>query len=809
MVLAAGNTAARAETSKDTGRKRAPIRVAPHHAASSGSGVSSATSHSAVPRPAAFRAPRKAGPLMAGKAEEITVSSGVTPNGVSGHSAGGGMMPRQTEPFAKSGVTRDYIAAQAPATNALTLVRNVPGVVVASADPAGATDRMSVSIRGMNQNELGYELEGMNPSDVLYYSPTSSGWADTENIGSVMVTPGAPDLMAPTFSAVGGLVSETLRDPSHKFGGLLDLTYGGNNMRREFIRLESGELGHSGIRSFASFSDTQASNWRGPGDLHRWHVDFKAAKKWGDGNSISAFMSYNDVRESLYTYPTMAQWNAYGIDYNYRKDFTGNNTNYYKFHQYEWKHARASVQMKFKLADGLNLSVTPYIFDVDGTVQGGSTLNRNKAFLGSESASPLQFPEGSPSVQVAQSNDTFRESTFGINSVLDWKKGHNDLQFGYWYSYINYAEDPTYSLPDASGDASRWGQHPVLTASGAPLKQWDAHVIQQTNTLSLMDTYSLLHERLKISAGFKEAMITRTATNLMPGATYATGFSDAQPLPRVAISYQVTPRDQIYLNGTTAFREAAAITPSVDMFSAATGQMTSRHVSGGIKPEYSIAEELGYRHYGRYFNISLSLFNYNFTNRQITSSSLVEGTTITTSLNGGGQTTRGISGEISLPRWHHFTPYFSGQYLHATTDNNLASGSTFLPTAGKVAVLSPKFSGSIGLSYDDGHVFGNFAFNYVGSEYSTFMNDEKIPSYETANLGIGYRFNDVFFLKRPQIQLNMTNLGNSHYLSGAWGLTTNARNTLGTDGHTVIKGSAPTYITGGNFTGLVSFTTGF
>lgn len=89
------------------------------------------------------------------------------------------------------------------------------------------------------------------------------------------------------------------------------------------------------------------------------------------------------------------------------------------------------------------------------------------------------------------------------------------------------------------------------------------------------------------------------------------------------------------------------------------------------------------------------------------------------------------------------------------------------------------------------------------------MNDEKIPSYETANLGIGYRFNDVFFLKRPQLQLNLTNLGNNHYLSGAWGLTTNAHNTLATDGHTVIKGSAPTYITGGNFTGLVSFTSGF
>lgn len=399
--------------------------IAPSFAASvKESSRKKALSSTALHAPAAHK---KSGPVQAGKAEEITVSSGVTPNGVTGRSAGGGMMPRQTEAFSKSGVTRDYIAAQAPATNALTLVKNTPGVIVASADPTGATDRMSVSIRGMNQNELGYELEGMNPSDVLYYSPLSSGWADTENVGSVTVTPGAPDLMAPTFSAVGGLISEKLRDPSRKFGGLIDLTYGGNNMKREFIRLDSGEIGHTGVNSFASFSDTQASNWRGPGGLHRWHIDFKANKKWGDGNSITTFMSYNDVKENLYTYPTMAQWNAQGIGYNYSKEFTGSNTNYYKFHQYEWRHARASVQMKFKLADGLNLSVTPYVFNVSGTVQGGSTLNQNKAYMGNEPAGPLQFPEGSASTQVAQSNDTFSESTFGINSILDWKRGHNDL----------------------------------------------------------------------------------------------------------------------------------------------------------------------------------------------------------------------------------------------------------------------------------------------------------------------------------------------------------------------------------------------
>lgn len=773
-------------------------------------------SHSSSAKPTATAANKQAGtqttgvtpvPHVQGGSEDISVHAILSATGMTGRTPGGGLMAKQTSPYARNTITRDYIAAQSPTTNVLNLVRNTPGVVVAGADPTGATDRMSISIRGMNQNEIGYEFEGMNPSDVLYYNPSSSTWADTENIGSITVSPGSPDLMAPTFSAVGGLISAKMRSPSKKAGGLADFTFGGNDLEREFIRADTGEIGHSGFRSYASFSNTTGTNWRGPGGLNRWHIDFKGEKTWGDGNYISPFMSYNDVTENLYTYPTMAQWREYGDSYNYARNFTGSNTNYYKFHQYEWRHAHASVQTHFNLGHGLELTATPYIYDVDGTLNGATTLSQTGSFLGNEPAGTLQFPSGTSGNAVGVSVDHFRESTFGFNSALTWKYHHNELSLGYWYSYVNYTEDPSYSLPGANGQAANlWGKYPVLTQNGQRLLQWDAHVIQQLNAITLQDTYHALGDRLTISAGLKTVMMTRNATNLIPGATYATGFSDFQPLPRVAISYQITPHDQIYVNGTTAFREAAAVTPSIDMFSVATGKMTSAH-SASVKPEYSIAEEVGYRHYGA-FNFTISLFNYNFTNRQITSNQLVNGTTITSSLNGGGQTTRGVSAEFSLPAWHHFSPYLSGQYLHATIDNNISAGGDYLPTKGKTSVLTPKFMGSIGISYDNGTLFGNFSFNYIDSQYTTFMDDQSIPAYKTANLSIGYRFRDIGFLKRPQIQLNLINLGDTRYLSGAWGLTSNAVATTGVYGHT-IAASQPTYITGSKFSGLVSLTTGF
>lgn len=106
-------------------------------------------------------------------------------------------MPPQTAAKAISGVTRDFIAKQSPTSNALTLLKAMPGVVVSGSDSLGTSDRMNVSIRGLNQTELGTTFEGMPVGDRIYYSPFTSEWADTENLGFVNVAQGSADISAP------------------------------------------------------------------------------------------------------------------------------------------------------------------------------------------------------------------------------------------------------------------------------------------------------------------------------------------------------------------------------------------------------------------------------------------------------------------------------------------------------------------------------------------------------------------------------------------------------------------------------------
>ena len=196
-----------------------------------------------------------------------------------------------------------------------------------------------------------------------------------------------------------------------------------------------------------------------------------------------------------------------------------------------------------------------------------------------------------------------------------------------------------------------------------------------------------------------------------------------------------------------------------------------------LKPEYSVSEDVGYRYQGEWLTGSITFFNYNFTNRQISTQSALN-SSANESINAGNQTTRGIDIEGGMRPWHHISPYFSAEYLHSVEDSNLFAGTlgggalgtpgntaVYLPTAGKTSIRSPEVQAALGLSYDDGNFFGTFSVKYVDSQYGTFMNDEGIPSYITTNLAVGARLPSDGLRARPEVKLNLMNLGGASYLS--------------------------------------------
>ena len=91
----------------------------------------------------------------------------------------------------------------------------------------------------------------------------------------------------------------------------------------------------------------------------------------------------------------------------------------------------------------------------------------------------------------------------------------------------------------------------------------------------------------------------------------------------------------------------------------------------------------------------------------------------------------------------------SGEYLHATIDNDLVVDGDLLPTAGHVAVRSPAWQGALGLTFDDGTWFGTIAIKYVGPQYASFTDDEKIADHSQGDVTLGVRLPGLGPAKHP------------------------------------------------------------
>lgn len=753
--------------------------------------------------------------IAARSTETILIRGNV--DSVLGRQPGGGLIRLHDEVRSVSTVDRDYISKQAPTSTAFQLASMLPGASVATSDPFGFSPATNISVRGLNGDALGYVLEGMPLNDIAYYTGYPAQFADSENYQEVSLAQGAADLDSPVLNAAGGLMSLSFLDPAEKPGGYASISYGSYNTSREFIRLQTGEIGHSGVRAFISYSHGATDNWRGPGRDNRHHVDFKFIKAWGNGNHAAILGSWTNIITSYYPQVSLADWKQYGIHGpdnlagRYNPGNLNAGTDYWRLWRDPERTLYVGAPVHLRFTDRLALDVTPYSQFAYGNAPAGSTLSESGLYNGTQPLmGTLTLPGAQDGEATVRANYTQRSYRSGFNAALHYKLTWNDFVLGYWYDYTDDAELQSFTTVSANGYAADiWAEKKsalIRFPDGQPLLAGSDHTISQTNALYAGDHLAFLHDRLLIDAGFKMVMLTRNGTNNVPGPQYHANANYAEPLPRFGLRFRIDDANQIFFNATTNFR-APDETAFYNTYDPSSGAIAVA-ATPNTKPEYSVSEELGYRRSGTWIIGSLTLFNYNFTNRQISTLVSQNGAIIQSTINGGGQSSRGVDVEIGTRPWHHFSPYLSGEYLHATIDNDIASDGDLLPTRGKIAVRSPSLQAAAGISYDDGHFFGVATIHYTGHQFATFMNDERISDHTTGDLAIGYRFSDAVHLHAPTLRMNFVNITNEHYLSGVADPTLNARDTTGRYG-TIISGSAPSYYVGGGFAAMFTASTGF
>ncbi len=196
------------------------------------------------------------------------------------------------------------IEQAAPGTSALKIISKLPGVSFQSADPYGAYEWSTrITVRGFNQNQLGFTLDGVPLGDMSYGNHNGlhiSRAISSENIGNAVLSQGAGSLETASSSNLGGTLQFYSIDPSHELGLNVALTGGSDSDQRGFIRFETGDLGAVGARAYISYTNQQTDKWKGFGEQKQEAVNFKFVLPIGDDGKLTAFYNWSDRQENDY-----------------------------------------------------------------------------------------------------------------------------------------------------------------------------------------------------------------------------------------------------------------------------------------------------------------------------------------------------------------------------------------------------------------------------------------------------------------------------------------------------------------------------
>ena len=194
------------------------------------------------------------------------------------------------------------LALTTPGTSPLKAIEQLPGVNFQSADPFGAYEWSTrISLRGFNQNQLGFTLDGVPLGDMSYGNTNGlhiSRAITTENIGSTLVSQGAGALSTASTSNLGGTIEFLSRAPAASLGIAGNATYGSSSTKRFFGRIDSGDI--AGFRGYLSYAYLDAGKWKGDGVQRSHAVNAKFTYDGGGSARLTGFASFSDRKENDY-----------------------------------------------------------------------------------------------------------------------------------------------------------------------------------------------------------------------------------------------------------------------------------------------------------------------------------------------------------------------------------------------------------------------------------------------------------------------------------------------------------------------------
>jgi iron complex outermembrane receptor protein len=686
-------------------------------------------------------------------------------------------------------IDNEALLEAAPGTSPIKEIALLPGVNFTGSDSFGAYEWSTrISVRGFNQNQLGFTLDGIPLGDMSYGAWNGlhiSRAIIDENIDKVSISQGAGSLGTASNSNLGGTVQFFSSAPADKFGGTISESTGSFGTERTYGRVDSGLL-PSGTKFTVSADYDRSLTWKGDFPQRYWQINSKLEQKIGENNTLTAFFNYSDRRENDYQ----------DLSLNYIKTLGYNVTNYANYNSFiqaaAGYHAAAAGQPYAQyFTHGETLTNDPFDVSYGGSSGirmdsiGGLTLDST---LGDDLSvkttvyghgdhgggiwiTPYvpSFATGAPGSERESGYKIQRE---GVTSDVTWTGiRNNTVTGGVWFENdVNHNFQNYYNIssttPPNTLELPRTA--PELTAFDT---RYDVTVIQGY----VQDNYDF-GNGLIANAGFKGISTEITAHQLGGFQQFANGKLTAADgfLPQIGASWKVTPEDEFFVDvakNMRSYQSSNGLTPFQ------TVQSTFDNLN--LHPETSWTEEGGYRMTRGAFSATATGYHVDFSNRLV---SIQNCPAIVGCASGyaneGGVSTNGaeISGTAKL--LPGLSLYDGLSYNRSTYNNNLTTGGVVYNLSGKTVIDTPDLTDKAQISYHRGGFYGDLSMTYMGKRYFTYTNSQSVPSYKTFDLTVGYDLTDIPKLQDVRFQFNVTNLFNEIYIS-----------TIGTTGFPLVNDS--------------------
>ncbi len=614
----------------------------------------------------------------------------------------------------------------------------------------------SIRVRGFDGTQIGVTIDGMPLNDSGNFALYPHEYIDVENLESITIERGAVGKRSPFYVELGGAVRLRTKPPKNKMGFEYNLRAGSFDFHKEFFRFDTGMIPKLGLKSFISFSHTEADKWKGPGKYpeYRDHTTIGLAQNIG---ILRWEFYFNNNAQLNYFYRSLNSTQAKDLD-NYRRfdymenliyigngiaypsnasSILNNNQFYYKFYKNPYDNREYRANIDIDLTKNLTLSVKPYYWWGRGSGTSATT-----------------FTSGGNTYLSWRQSFNFTDRP-GVIAELTYRSSYGNFYTGYWYERSDLRQwqpsTPVKVNPDGTFDL-------ITATSGTPSMQYNyiQKTITTTNTPYIFYEKTGLAKVLNINLGVRFAEVRRDfrTYTTTPNATSSTVrgvpyypddsvLDDPQLVKNVRLSYDKTYRKtlpsfgigiNITENIKPYFSYAKNFRVPQNFLGTIPSGVDANFVANQLKPEEADSYDLGVRFdYGRYY-ITPSVYYVNYKNRLIRITDPNDPNLVYLR-NAGKVKAYGWELEAGLNPTDNIGIYTSLSYNFASfKDRVFYDGTTRFDIYDKKFPDTPKFMYKLGLNIK---LYGfqiRPSYQYIGSRYGNIINTEKIDSYNLINL---------------------------------------------------------------------------